>query len=95
MGAPLPTYSRQRRSDHGGWLAEGPVPDYRDLFVRSDVDGLAGGPWVLVNGFIQQAGSHERETFTFIRGLFMRQRDIARVKEAMSKLDHSRKLAHS
>ena len=74
---PLPDLFTAAPTDYGGWLAHGPVPDYTDLFVRSDVDGLAGGPWVLINGFIQQAGSHERETFTFIRGLFMRQRDIA------------------
>ncbi len=85
---PLPDLFTKAPTDYGDWLAHGPAPDYTDLFVRSDVDGLAGGPWVLINGFIQQAGSHERETFTFIRGLFMRQRDIARVKKAMSTLDH-------
>ena len=85
---PFPDLFTAAPTDYGGWLAHGPVPDYTDLFVRSDVDGLAGGPWVLINGFIQQAGSDERETFTFIRGLFMRQRDIARVKKAMSTLDH-------
>lgn len=85
---PLPDLFAAAPTDYGGWLAHGPVPDYSDLFVRSDVDGFAGGPWVLVNGFIQQAGSHERETFTFIRGLLMRWRDISRVKEAMSTLDH-------
>jgi hypothetical protein len=43
---------------------------------------------VLVNGFIQEAGPRDRESFTFIRGLFMRQRDIALVKEAISTLDY-------
>jgi hypothetical protein len=85
---PLPDLFAAAPTDYGGWLARGPVPDYSDLFVRSDVDGLAGGPWVLVNGFIQQAGSLERETFTFIRGLLMRRQDVSRVKEAMSTLDH-------
>jgi hypothetical protein len=85
---PLPDLFTQAPTDYGGWLAAGPVPDYKDIFVRSDIDGLAGGPWILLNGFIQQAGSHERETFTFIRGLFMRQRDITHVRNAMSTLDH-------
>jgi hypothetical protein len=85
---PLPDLFKKAPTDYGGWLARGPVPDYKDLFVRSDIDGLAGWPWVLINGFIQQAGSHERETFTFIRGLFMRQGDITQVKKAMSTLDH-------
>jgi len=85
---PLPDLFTQAPTDYGGWLAAGPVPDYNDIFVRPDIDGVVGGPWVLMNGFIQQAGSHERETFTFIRGLFMRQREITHVKQAMSTLDH-------
>lgn len=85
---PLPDVFTQAPTDYGGWLAAGPVPDYKGIFVRSDIDGLAGGSWVLLNGFIQQTGSHERETFTFIRGLFMRERDITHVKQAMSTLDH-------
>lgn len=85
---PLPDLFAAAPTDYGGWLGHGPVPDYADLLVRSDVDGVDGGPWVLINGFIQQAGSHERETFTFIRGLMMRQTDISRVEEAMSTLDH-------
>jgi hypothetical protein len=37
---------------------------------------------------VNPPGSHDREAFTFIRGLFMRQTDIARVTEAMSTLDY-------
>lgn len=85
---PLPEIAKQAPTDHGQWLASGPIPDYQHLFVLPRIDRVASGPWVLLNGFIQQAGSHERETFTFIRGLLMRQGDIARVKEAMSTLDH-------
>ena len=85
---PLPDFFTDAPTDHGEWLAAGPVPDYQHLLVLPRIDGVAGGPWVLLNGFIQQAGSSDRETFTFIRGLFMRQRDIAQVKEAMSTLDY-------
>jgi hypothetical protein len=85
---PLPEITIEAPTDHGQWLASGPIPDYQHLFVLPRIDRVASGPWVLLNGFIQQAGSHERETFTFIRGLLMRQGVIARVKEAMSTLDH-------
>ena len=85
---PLPDLFMKAPTDHGEWLASGPIPDYQHLFVVPRIDRVASGPWVLLNGFIQQAGSHEREAFTFIRGLLMRKTDIARVKEAMSTLDH-------
>jgi hypothetical protein len=85
---PLPELFKKAPTNHGVWLASGPVPDYRPLFVLPRIDCVPSGPWILLNGFIQQAGSHERETVTFIRGLFMRQGDIAQVKVAMSTLDH-------
>jgi len=85
---PLPDFFTDAPANHGEWLAAGPVPDYQHLLVLPGIDGAVGGPWVLLNGFIQQAGSRDREAFTFIRGLFMRETDIARVKEAMSTLDY-------
>lgn len=85
---PLPEFFTDAPVDHGEWLAAGPVPDYQHLLVLPRIDGVAGGPWVLLNGFIQQAGSHDREAFTFVRGLFMRQTNIPQVEEAMSTLDY-------
>jgi hypothetical protein len=85
---PLPDFFTDAPIDHGEWLAAGPVPKYQHLLVLPRIDGVLGGPWVLLNGFIQQSDSRDRETFTFIRGLFMRQRHIAQVKEAMSTLDY-------
>jgi hypothetical protein len=85
---PLPDLFTRAPTDYGGWLAAGPVPDYRHLLVLPRIDGAVDGPWVLLNGFIQQSGSSDRETFTFLRGLLMRKRDIGQVKEAMSTLDY-------
>lgn len=85
---PLPDLFTRTPTEHGQWLGAGPTPDYQHLLVRPQIDGVVGGPWVLLNGFIQQSGSCDRETFTFIRGLLMRQSDIGRVREAMSTLDY-------
>jgi hypothetical protein len=85
---PLPDFFAGAPMDHAEWLAAGPVPDYQHLLVLPQIEGVAGGPWVLLNGFIQQAGSNDRETFTFIRGVFMRQSDIAQAKEAVSTMDY-------
>jgi hypothetical protein len=84
----LPDVFADAPKSHAKWLAGGPVPNYRHLLVVPGVDNVEGGPWVLLNGFIEQSGSNDRETFTFIRGLFMRERDIARVKDALSTLDY-------
>src|SRR5262249_15555616 len=84
----LPDLFADAPTDHGEWLAEGPIPEYQHLFVLPRVDDAAGGPWVLLNGFVQQSASGDRETLTFIRGLFMRPQDIASVKEELSTLDY-------
>jgi hypothetical protein len=85
---PLPDVFTAAPTAHADWLTEGPVPDYRHLLVMREVDGVAGGPWVLLNAFIQEAGFNDRETFTFIRGLFMQPRDVTRVNGAMATLDY-------
>lgn len=75
-------------SDHAEWLSRGPVPDYSHLLCLDHVGDTSGGPWVLVDGFIQEAGSHQRETFTFIRGLLMRLQKVDVVRDAVSRLDY-------
>jgi hypothetical protein len=85
---PLPDVFTGAPTAHAAWLTEGTVPDYRHLLVLPQLDGAVGGPWVLLNGFIQEAGTNGRETFTFVRGLFMRPRDVSRVRNAMATLDY-------
>lgn len=85
---PLPDLFTRAPTEHSQWLTNGPVPDYQHLLVRPEIDGVSGGPWVLLDGFIQQSGSSDREAFTFIRGLLMRHRDISQVNEAMSTLNY-------
>jgi hypothetical protein len=49
----------------------GPVPDYRRLLVRRAVGDVGGGPWVLLDGYVSQGGSYDREAVTFIRGVLI------------------------
>jgi hypothetical protein len=70
------------------WLSKGPVPDYNHLLMVDEVDGLAGGPWVLLDGFILEEGSNAREAFTFLRGLMMRPSDVQRVQEEVAKSEY-------
>ncbi len=85
---PLPDFFTGAPTDHAEWLATGPIPDYEHLLVLPQIDGVEGGPWVLLDAFIQEVGSSDRKTFTFIRGLFMRQRDIDRVGPAVATSDY-------
>ncbi|MDO8500758.1 MAG: ATP-binding protein [Gemmatimonadaceae bacterium] len=64
--------------DHTEWIANGTTPDYSDLLRRDEVDGIKG-PWVLVEGFVEQAAPDDaRRVFTFVRGLAIRirQKDL-------------------
>jgi len=85
---PLPEIFRGAPIDHVKWLSAGPDPQYQHLLVLPRIDGVEGGPWVLLNGFIQQAGSNDREAITFIRGLLTRREDIVRIREAVSKVEY-------
>lgn len=85
---PLSDFFADAPTDHGDWLAAGPVPDYQHLLLLPRIEGITGGPWVLLNAFIQQSGSGDRETFTFIRGVCVRQSNVAQIKEAISTVDY-------
>lgn len=63
------------------WLRSGPVPNYDSLTELDEVDGIPG-PWVLLDGFLLER-SGEREVFTFVRGLFLRQKVIGRLRQAV------------
>ena len=79
---------RQAPTEHAEWLSAGPVPDYSHLLRVDHLGEGVDGPWVLLDGFIEEAGSHHRETFTFLRGLLMRHHDIDRVRDALTRLDY-------
>lgn len=58
------------------WIVDGPSPDYRNLLESPELDGIAG-PWVLLDGFIEQsAKSDYRQVFSFLRGLLVDRADV-------------------
>ena len=85
---PLPDLFASTPADRSRWLADGPIPDYQHLLTRADVDDAHGGPWVLLNGFIEEAGPDDRETFTFVRGLFIKPGDARGVRATLSTLGY-------
>jgi len=62
------------------WLSKGPVPDYRNLLQGQTVDH-EDGPWILLEGYVTQAGEHDREAFTFLRSALVDERHFERLRE--------------
>jgi hypothetical protein len=66
-----------------GWMGKGPSPDYSQLLMPDEVDGVAG-PWVLLEGYInERAPQDHREVFTFLRGLMITPNDVPRLQAAL------------
>lgn len=83
---PLAELFESTPTEHSGWLAHGPTPSYGHLFSRAEVDDVVDGPWVLLNGFIEESGSDDRETFTYVRGLLMKRDAVGGVRAALPTL---------
>ncbi len=62
------------------WVRDGPTPDYTHLLHPDIVDGIHG-PWVLLDGFIQESSETDRrDIFTFLRGLLVSANDLKRAQ---------------
>ena len=67
----LPDIFRNAPEDPAAWLRAGLVPRYDHLLQRTSVDAIRG-PWVLLNGFIEQTQADDpRVVFSFLRGLLI------------------------
>ncbi|MFG6076851.1 hypothetical protein [Erwinia sp. OPT-41] len=73
---PLPVLFNSQSTDTGDWIVRGPQPDYRNILEITEIDGLTG-PWVLLDGFIEQnASTDDRQVFTFLRGVFVDNKEV-------------------
>lgn len=71
-----------------GWLQHGSSPHYGDLLVVDSVEGQQG-PWVLLDGYIgEKASTDQRQTFTFLRGVFVTPRDIQQLHGAVNDAEY-------
>ena len=76
----LPQLFHKSPVEPAEWLADGPTPDYGNLLARDTADRLRG-PWVLLEGYVTQAGSHGRETRTFLRSALVEERHSELLRE--------------
>lgn len=81
---PLPDLFSTAPAEPLAWLTSGPTPDYDHLLRLDEIDGQPG-PWVLLNGYAEQAAEDGiRQVFTFMRGLLVKNE---RVPEVLSVFD--------
>ena len=69
------------------WLAEGTTPRYEHLFRIASIDEIPG-PWVLLDGFIEESADDPRRVFTFLRGLLVREQDIRSLRERLEEVEY-------
>lgn len=62
------------------WLRDGPIPDYGSLLRHDTVDGERG-PWVLLDGYVNQADGSLREVFTFLRCVLVDEGDLPALQQ--------------
>lgn len=72
----LPELFNGHPTETKDWIVDGPSPDYTNLLESPELDGIAG-PWVLLDGFIEQnAKGDHRQVFSFLRGLLVDRSDV-------------------
>ncbi|WP_432721174.1 hypothetical protein R0381_002660 [Jeongeupia wiesaeckerbachi] len=72
----LPELFNGHPTEPKDWIVDGPIPDYQSLLESPALDGIAG-PWVLLDGFIEQnAKGDYRQVFSFLRGLLVDRADV-------------------
>lgn len=69
------------------WIMRGPRPDYRGILEIAQADGLSG-PWVVLDGFLEQTAADDRQVFTFLRGVLVENGEADRLCTLFSGLEY-------
>ena len=83
----LPDLFSGQPTEIGDWIVEGPQPDYRDILAIAEVDGLSG-PWIVLDGFLEQVAVDGRQVFTFLRGLLVESGEVDLLRMLFSDLEY-------
>lgn len=85
---PLPPLFGDLSTSSTDWVRSGFTPDFHPLLRVSKINGHTG-PWILLQGFVQrQDVSRDREIFTFLRGLFVRRKDIPTLRDKFLQVEY-------
>ncbi len=86
--APVPDLFGDLSKDSDIWVAGGETPDFSPLLCAPEINGVSG-PWVLLDGHVRgERKDIDRELFAFLRGLFVRSKDIPRLRRAFLAIDY-------
>lgn len=70
------------------WIADGPIPNYDHLLHCDEIDGQTG-PWLLLNGYIQQSDKDDvRRVFSFLRGLLVSHDHLGKILAAFDSIEY-------
>ncbi|WP_447982592.1 hypothetical protein [Achromobacter kerstersii] len=83
----LPDLFSGQPTEIGEWIVRGPQPDYRSILEIAEVDGLSG-PWVVLDGFLEQTAADDRQVFTFLRGVLVENGETDRLCTLFSGLEY-------
>lgn len=85
---PLPDLFGPAAETTEDWVASGFTPNWHSLLVVPQINGHQG-EWVLVEGLVQGTdGSHDRELFVFLRGVFLARRDVDTLRSKFLSIDY-------
>jgi len=83
----LPKLFETEYSEYSEWISGGPNPSYEDLFVKDTIDGVEG-PWVLLDGNVEQASLDALRIFTFLRGVLIADEDVSELKQKLRETEY-------
>jgi len=83
----LPKLFETEYSESSEWISGGPNPSYEDLFVKDTVDGV-DGPWVLLDGKVEQASLDVLRIFTFLRGVLIAEEDVSELNRKLRETEY-------
>ena len=84
----MPDWTASTQEDDREWLGCGEVT-VPDALLRMPKIGEHEGPWIAVNGFLEQSNKVlGRQTFGFIRGILAERDDVGRVLKLLTTQDY-------
>jgi len=83
----LPDLFSGQPTDIGGWMASGPQPDYLSILEIAEIDG-SSGPWIVLDGFLEQSAADDRQVFSFLRGVLVESGDVDRLCTLFAGLEY-------
>lgn len=89
----LPNLFDNSPSELREWIADGLTPDYDHILHLEEVDGQRG-PWVLLNGYIEQSSKdNARRFFSFLRGLLVNQDRVVDILDDFDAIEYPGNMA--